>query len=52
LRLAGANGCGTAAIREQVEAVAPEVTAIVFEQSATIPVASLFTRVGHAPVGP
>ena len=50
VRLSGASGCGTAGIREQVEAVAPEVTAIVFEQAATIPVSSLFTRVGHAPV--
>lgn len=56
LRLSGADGCGTAAVRERVEeaveAVAPEATAIVFEQATTIPVSSLFTRVGHAPVGP
>jgi hypothetical protein len=52
LRQSGTKGCATADLREQVEAVAPEVTAIVFEQATTIPVSSLFTRVGHAPVGP
>jgi len=49
VRLSGASGCGTAGIREAIEAVAPEVTDIVFEQATTIPIASLFTRVGHAP---
>jgi hypothetical protein len=55
LRLSGSGGCATEAVREQVEAVAPEVTAVVFERAATtsvIPVSSLFNRVGHAPVGP
>ena len=52
VRLSGAKSCGTADVREHIEAVAPEVTDIVFEPATTIPVSSLFTRVGHAPVGP
>ncbi len=59
LRLSGVDGCGAEAVRERVEAAveaaAPEVTAIDIEQAPAepvIPVSSLFTRVGHAPVGP
>jgi hypothetical protein len=59
LRLSGVDGCGAAAVREQieaaVEAAAPEAVAIDIEQATAepvIPVSSLFNRVGHAPVGP
>jgi Fe-S cluster biogenesis protein NfuA len=56
LRLSGGNGCGAAAAEQRIEdavaAVAPEITAISFSEAPVIPVASLFARVGHAPVAP
>jgi hypothetical protein len=52
LRLPGGHGCGSAgprqAVEEAVEAAAPEVVEVQFEESPAglIPVSSLFSRVG------